>query len=64
MTSRTIRDQGRFREITISCDHMSCSVVVNDAQIGEGGGLKTMGWQVAHMDGKLRHYCPEHGRES
>lgn len=64
MTSRVLRDHGRLTEIKISCDHMSCSLVVNDKQVAEGGGLKEMGWQVAHQDGVARHYCPDHRREN
>lgn len=70
MTSRVIRQgpghamPGMLKEIVVSCDHADCDVSVNDEAVRDGGGLKNMGWTIASVDGKLRHYCPAHPRSN
>lgn len=53
---------GQVKEIIIACDQIDCTVALNDTQIRDGGGLKKMGWEAVPLDGKMRHYCPEHRR--
>ena len=70
MTSQIVREgeghqyPGQLKEIRITCDHAGCDKTVTDETIREGGGLKAMGWTVASVEGKLRHYCSEHPRSN
>jgi hypothetical protein len=62
MTTRVTRDHGKLTEITVACDQMDCAKAVNDSEITTGGGLREMGWQATPMEGRMRHYCPDHNR--
>jgi hypothetical protein len=68
MSSRMIHNgehhpfPGGLKAIIISCDHATCDKSLNDHQIADGGGLKTMGWQLLPLDCKVHHYCPDHRR--
>jgi len=70
MTSRVVREgethpyPGQLKEIIISCDQMDCNKSVNDQELKEGGGLKEMGWSIVPIADTVRHYCPEHPRDS